>query len=99
MAKVNKPAIKKAATPRKTSTTAKAQKSKPYVEEGLPMTPKQAKQWGKLNMSPKTSTTLFTIPKGAAKLPQKEIDAIQRRRVADRQRTLARAKAIIKRNP
>ncbi len=102
MAKVKKPAVKKQA-PRKISSTpkkvTKLSSEKPYVEEKLPMTPKQSKQWGKLNMSPKTSTTLFTAPKGTAGLSQKEIDAIQRRRTLDRKRTLARARGIINRNP
>lgn len=71
---------------------------KPYVEPGLPMTPKQSKKWGKLNQSPKTSTTLFTLPKGWQNLNE-PADAIQRRRTLDRQRTLARAKGIISRNP
>jgi hypothetical protein len=63
----------------------------------LPMTPAQMQRYNKLASSPKTGDTLFTIPKGAAKLPQKEIDAMQRRRVADRKRTLARAESIIRR--
>jgi hypothetical protein len=63
----------------------------------LPMTPAQMQRYNKLASSPKTSDTVFTIPKGAAKLPQKEIDAMQRRRVADRKRTLSRAESIIRR--
>ena len=63
----------------------------------IPMTPNQSMAFGKLAMSPKTADTLFTVPKGAKKLPQKEIDAMQRRRVADRKRTLARAESIIRR--
>jgi hypothetical protein len=63
----------------------------------LPMTPAQMQRYNKLASSPKTNDTLFTIPKGAAKLPQKEIDAMQRRRVADRKRTLARAESVIRR--
>jgi hypothetical protein len=61
------------------------------------MTPAQSNAFGKLKMSPKTADTVFTLPKGAEKLPQKEINAIQRRRVADRKRTLARAESIIRR--
>jgi hypothetical protein len=61
------------------------------------MTPAQMQRYNKLASSPKTSDTVFTIPKGAAKLPQKEIDAMQRRRVADRKRTLSRAESIIRR--
>ena len=63
----------------------------------LPMTPAQMQRYNKLASSPKTSDTLFTIPKGTAKLPQKEIDAMQARRVTDRKRTLARAESIIRR--
>jgi phage/plasmid primase-like uncharacterized protein len=63
----------------------------------IPMTPKQSMAFGKLAMSPKTADVLFTIPKGAQKLPQKEIDAMQRRRIADRKRTLARAESVIRR--
>jgi hypothetical protein len=63
----------------------------------LPMTPAQQKAFNKLNMSPKTSQTLFTVPKGTTGMSQKEIDQMQARRVADRKRTLARAAAIIRR--
>ena len=63
----------------------------------IAMTPNQSMAFGKLAMSPKTADVLFTIPKGAQKLPQKEIDAMQRRRIADRKRTLARAESIIRR--
>ena len=63
----------------------------------LPMTPAQQRAFGKLNMSPKTSQTLFTVPKGTTGMSQKEIDQMQARRVADRKRTLARAEAIIRR--
>jgi hypothetical protein len=72
--------------------------AKPYAPEIFPMTHSQSIKFGKMNMSPKTSTTLFTLPKGTTKLPQSEKDAIQRRRTLDRQRTLARAKFIIKRD-
>lgn len=105
---MKKPAPKKPKVARTTSsnskkpmstTSAKASVKKRYVEEPFRMTPKQAKEYGKLLMSPKTSATIFTLPKGANKLPQTEKDAIQRRRTLDRQRTLARAKAIIRRTP
>lgn len=105
MAKPKKPAIKKAAAPSKASTTAKKPLAKvegpsnytANAKYKLPMTPAQSIAFGKLSMSPKTTDTLFTIPKGAEKLPQKEIDAMQKRRIADRKRTLARAEAIIRR--
>lgn len=106
MAKAKKP-VKKAATPRTASTTAKSVSKKAKVEGPtnytpnakykMPMTPSQSIAFGKLMMSPKTVDTLFTIPKGAQKLPQKEIDAMQARRIADRKRTLARAESIIRR--
>jgi phage/plasmid primase-like uncharacterized protein len=67
------------------------------VRYKLPMTPAQDRAFGKLQRSPKTNDTLFTTPKGTAKLPQKEIDAMQARRIADRKRTLARAESIIRR--
>lgn len=108
MAKEKKPGVKKPAAPRKTSTTAKKSVSKKAKVEGpsnytknaiykLPMTPSQDRAFGKLAMSPKTADTLFTIPKGTANLPQKEIDAMQARRIADRKRTLSRAESIIRR--
>ena len=95
MAKAKKP-IKKAAT-NKVAASAKTPKSKPYVKEAE-MTKKQAIAFSKLDMSPKTSSTLFTTPKGTTNLTQAEIDAIQRRRTLDRKRTLARAKGIIRRD-
>lgn len=63
----------------------------------LPMTPKQMIAFGKLNMSPKTSQTIFTLPKGAEKLSVEEKKQMQARRTADRKRTLARAESIIRR--
>ena len=63
----------------------------------LPMTPKQMRAFGKLNMSPKTSQTIFTLPKGAEKLSVTEKKQMQARRTADRKRTLARGEAIIRR--
>jgi hypothetical protein len=63
----------------------------------LPMTPAQMKRFNKLNMSPKTSQTMFTVPKGTAGMSQKEIDRIQERRSLDRKRTLSRAANIIRR--
>ncbi len=91
MAKAKKPVVKKSKVEGPSSYTPN---TKMYQ---LPMTPAQMRAFNKLASSPKTNDTLFTIPKGAAKLSQKEIDAMQRRRVADRKRTLARAEAIIRR--
>lgn len=101
-AAVKKAAAKKAAAVKKPlAKTVKVEGPSNYTANSsvykLPMTPAQQRAFAKLNMSPKTNDTLFTIPKGAAKLPQKEIDAMQARRVADRKRTLARAEAIIRR--
>ena len=91
---VKKTAVKKSAV-KKTA----AKKSELKDNRGdFPMTHSQAIKFGKMNMSPKTSTTLFTAPKGTTKMSQKEIDQIQARRVADRKRTLARAKHIIRRD-
>jgi long-subunit fatty acid transport protein len=63
----------------------------------LPMTPKQAVAFNKLYSSPKFKDTLFTIPKGTERMSQKEKDQMQKRRLADRKRTLARAESIIRR--
>jgi hypothetical protein len=63
----------------------------------LPMTPAQMRAFGKLNMSPKTSQTMFTVPKGTTGMSQKEIDRIQAQRSLDRKRTLSRASNIIRR--
>jgi hypothetical protein len=91
MAQAKKPTAKKVKVQGPTNYTPNSKKYQ------LPMTPAQMRRYSKLASSPKTADTLFTIPKGAAKLPQKEIDAMQRRRVADRKRTLARAESIIRR--
>lgn len=63
----------------------------------LPMTPKQSMALGKLMQSPKTSQTMFTVPKGTTGMSQKEIDRIQASRSLDRKRTLSRAANIIRR--
>jgi hypothetical protein len=62
-----------------------------------PMTPKQSMALGKLMQSPKTSQTMFTVPKGTTGMSQKEIDRIQESRSLDRKRTLSRAASIIRR--
>jgi hypothetical protein len=109
MANMKKPVPKKPTVSKSASTSTKKPVSKTTKVEGpsnytpnskvykLPMTPAQMQRYNKLASSPKTNDTLFTIPKGAQNLPQKEIDAMQRRRVADRKRTLARAESIIRR--
>jgi hypothetical protein len=63
----------------------------------LPMTPAQSRKFNELYSSPKFKDTLFTIPKGTENLSQKEKDQMQKRRLADRKRTLARAESIIRR--
>jgi hypothetical protein len=68
---------------------------KPYVQEQLD-SPRVSKKISQLEQNPKTATQVFTIPKGAKKLPQSEIDAMQKRRIADRKRTIARAKLILR---
>jgi hypothetical protein len=60
------------------------------------MTPAQMKAFAKLNGSPKTSQTMFTLPKGAEKLSVVEKKQMQARRSADRKRTLSRASRIIR---
>ena len=62
-----------------------------------PMTPAQMKAFNKLNMSPKTNQTMFTIPKGTEKLSAVEKKQIQGSRSLDRKRTLSRAANIIRR--
>ncbi len=63
-----------------------------------PMTPAQQRKYNKLSQSPKTSQTMFTLPKGTEKLSVEQKKQIQARRLLDRQRTLARAAAIIRRD-
>ncbi len=63
----------------------------------LPMTPAQMRAFGKLNMSPKTNQTMFTLPKGAERLSAVEKKQIQQSRSLDRKRTLSRAANIIRR--
>ena len=62
----------------------------------LPMTPAQMKAFAKLNISPKTSQTMFTIPKGTERLSAAEKKRIQNSRSLDRKRTLSRAARIIR---
>ena len=63
----------------------------------LPMTREQLIVFGKLKMSPKTTDKVSTLPKGAEKLSATEKSQMQKRRIADRKRTLARGEAIIRR--
>jgi hypothetical protein len=67
--------------------------AKEYVKP-KELTPKQSMKYGKMLMNPKTSDTVTTLPKGWQALNEPS-DQIQKRRVADRKRTLSRAKAII----
>jgi hypothetical protein len=64
----------------------------------MPMTPAQQKRYNKLSQSPKTSQTMFTLPKGTEKLSPAQKKQIQAKRLLDRQRTLARAAGIIRRD-
>jgi hypothetical protein len=64
----------------------------------FPMTPEERRKYNKLSMGPKTSQTMFTLPKGAQKLSDVEKKQMQARRTADRKRTLSRAAAIIRRD-
>ena len=67
---------------------------KPYAPE-LNISPSQQMRLNKLKEKPKTSPdSLFTVPKGAQGLNQQETDAMQRRRILDRQRTIARATGL-----
>ena len=63
-----------------------------------PMTLDQRREYNKLSAKPKTSQTMFTLPKGTEKLSVKEKNQIQAKRLLDRQRTLSRAAAIIRRD-
>jgi hypothetical protein len=94
-------AAKKAAVKKVVAKKIKVQGPSNYTPNSavykLPMTPKQMRAFGKLNMSPKTSQTIFTLPKGAEKLSVTEKKQMQARRTADRKRTLSRAEAIIRR--
>jgi len=105
MAKAKKPAPKKvvASSTAKKKTMAKKVKVEgpnnynPNTSYKFPMTPSQGIAFGKLAQSPKTADTLFTIPKGATSLSDKETKQMQARRIADRKRTLSRAESIIRR--
>jgi hypothetical protein len=65
---------------------------KPNDVYKFPMTLDQQRRFNKL---PKD--TLLTLPKGATKLSAVERKQMQTRRILDRQRTLARGAAIIRR--
>jgi hypothetical protein len=64
----------------------------------MSMTPAQQRRYNKLSQNPKTSQTMFTLPKGAEKLSVEQKKQMQARRILDRKRTLARAAAIIRRD-
>ena len=89
MAAAKKPKNNKAEGPNNYTPNSKKYK--------VPMTPAQMKRYNELASSPKTADTIFTLPKGAEKLSVTEKDQMQKRRIADRKRTLARAEAIIRR--
>jgi hypothetical protein len=108
MATVKKVAPKRAPSSRTPSKSVKKPLAKKVKVEGpsyfnpndmykRPMTPAQMKAFNKLNMSPKTSQTMFTIPKGTEKLSAVEKKQIQGSRSLDRKRTLSRAANIIRR--
>lgn len=63
-----------------------------------PMTLDQQRRYNKLSQSPKTSQTMFTLPKGTEKLSPEQKKQIQAKRLLDRQRTLSRAANIIRRD-
>jgi len=90
---------KKAAPATKVSAKVKPQgvgnyePNKILVNSGKkPLTLAEGRKYNKL---PKD--TIFTLPKGAAKLSVKEKEQMQARRILDRQRTLARGANIIRR--
>ena len=64
----------------------------------FPMTLDEKRKYNKLSMNPKMADTLFSLPKGTAKLSKTEKSQIQDRRIIDRQRTLSRAAQIIRRD-
>ncbi len=71
---------------------------KPNNAYKMPMTPEEQRKYNKLSQNPKTSQTMFTLPKGAQKLSETEKKQMQARRTVDRKRTLSRAAAIIRRD-
>ena len=86
-----------AKTPKKVKVEGPSNYKKNSAVYKLPMTPAQGKAFNKLYSSPKTADTVFTLPKGAEKLSVTEKSQMQKRRLADRKRTLARAESIIRR--
>ena len=64
----------------------------------IKMTPAQMRAFAELNGSPKTSQTMFTLPKGTERLSAAEKKRIQESRSLDRKRTLSRGSRIIRNN-
>jgi hypothetical protein len=92
--------VAKISPAKKTTKIAKPEGPSNYTADAiykLPMTHSQSIKFGKLAQSPKTADTVFTLPKGAKNLSDKETKQMQARRIADRKRTLARAESIIRR--
>jgi hypothetical protein len=96
MAGMKKTVVKPAKT-----TVKKLDKSKLYDPNkayNTPMTLDQQRRYNKLSQNPKTSQTMFTLPKGTEKLSPEQKKQIQAKRLLDRQRTLSRAANIIRRD-
>jgi hypothetical protein len=94
MAQMKKPVVK---TKKATVKPEGPSNYNPNTSYKFPMTPAQSRAFNKLAAKPKTADTIFTLPKGATSLSDKETKQMQARRIADRKRTLARAEAIIRR--
>jgi hypothetical protein len=93
MAAAKKPVVKAKKTKVKPQGVGNYEPNKILVNSGKkPLTLAEARKYNKL---PKD--TIFTLPKGAAKLSVKEKEQMQARRILDRQRTLARGSNIIRR--
>ena len=94
-------AMKKTVVKSSKTTTKKLDKPKLYDPNKAyktPMTLDQQRKYNKLSQSPKTSQTMFTLPKGTEKLSPEQKKQIQAKRLLDRQRTLSRAANIIRRD-
>jgi hypothetical protein len=93
MAQMKKPVVKTKKASVKPQGVGNYDPNKILVASGKkPLTLDESRKYNKL---PKD--TIFTLPKGAAKLSVKEKEQMQARRILDRQRTLARGANIIRR--
>jgi len=93
MAAAKKPTVKTKKKSVKPQGVGNYDPNKILVNTGKkPLTLAEARKYNKL---PKD--TIFTLPKGAAKLSVEEKKQMQARRILDRQRTLARGANIIRR--